>query len=58
MAVLMKHPTLPADQTIEVSQASVRAHERMGWIVVDDQAPETTSTAGAKSPRRSPKEND
>ncbi|MEU0522765.1 hypothetical protein [Streptomyces niveus] len=57
MTVRMKHPTLPPEQTIDVQPATVRAHERMGWTVVDGQAPETPSTAEGKSPRRSPKEN-
>lgn len=35
MGVRMRHPTLPADQTVEVDERLVAGHRAAGWVVVD-----------------------
>ncbi|MGW4950669.1 hypothetical protein [Streptomyces parvulus] len=52
----MRHEGI--EQEIEVSEASVKHHERAGWTQVgDDQALPLTETAAAKGRRRETGEN-
>lgn len=55
--VRMEHGSLPTGQTIEVADASVRAYERMGWVVVNGRRPARDEIAAARSRRQTPKEN-
>ncbi|MGW0821835.1 hypothetical protein [Streptomyces sp. NPDC002845] len=57
--VTMTHPSLPADQRIEVDEVSVPHHQAAGWQIVEDQPHTTSQTktmkAAARRRRQSPK---